>query len=348
MTRTRPHSAPTTRFLATALLLTLSFPGFALDTGRDDVNAFVDELVNEYQFDRTWLVSTLSDGETKQKIIDAMSRPAEKTLAWREYRKIFVTEKRINAGVTFWEEHGDQLARISAETGVPPEIIAAIVGVETYYGRLTGGYRVLDALATLGFDYPPRAKFFRGELKEFFLLARDEQLELNDVMGSYAGAMGPPQFIPSSYRAYAVDGDGDGRRDLLGNWDDILASVANYFVEHGWRAGEPVAVPGEIDKPQGFPPVGKNKLKLNETVGSLAAKGVSFDTDLDASAPTQLIGFDGDDGDEYWVGFKNFYVITRYNRSAMYAMAVYQLATELAKATGNVAVAANPADGVAP
>ena len=347
MTRTNTDSAPTTRLPTAALLLALAFPSFALDTGRDDVTAFVDELVTEYQFDRTWLVSTLGDGKTKQKILDAMSRPAEKTLAWHEYRKIFVTPKRIKAGTEFWEQHAERLARISAETGVPPEIITAIVGVETFYGRLTGGYRVLDALTTLGFDYPPRAKFFRGELKEFFLLARDEQLDLTEVLGSYAGAIGPPQFIPSSYRAYAVDGDGDGRRDLLGSWDDILASVANYFVEHGWRAGEPVAVPGEVDDPQGFPPVGKNKLKLNETVDSLASKGVRFDTELGATSPTQLIGFEGDDGDEYWVGFKNFYVITRYNRSAMYAMAVYQLAAELAKASGNVAVAAGPA-GAAP
>jgi membrane-bound lytic murein transglycosylase B len=239
MTRTIPQANLAIRIFAAALLLILGLPSFALDTGRDDVSSFVDELVNEHQFDRDWLVSTLGDGETKQKILDAMSRPAEKTLAWHEYRKIFVTSKRINAGVKFWEKHSERLTRISAETGVPPEIIAAIVGVETFYGRLTGGYRVLDALATLGFDYPPRAKFFRGELKEFFLLARDEQLDLPEVLGSYAGAMGPPQFIPSSYRAYAVDGDGDGRRDLLGSWDDILASVANYFVKHGWRSGEP-------------------------------------------------------------------------------------------------------------
>ena len=343
MTRTSPDPTPTIRLLATAALLAMSWPAGALDTGRGDVSAFVDELVDEHQFDRDWLMLTLSKGETKQKILDAMSRPAEKTLAWHEYRKIFVTPKRIRAGVEFWEKYGDKLKRISAATGVPPEIMAAIVGVETYYGRQTGGYRVLDALATLGFDYPPRARFFRGELREFFLLSRDEQLELTEVLGSYAGAMGPPQFIPSSYRAYAVDGDGDGRRDLLGNWDDILASVANYFVEHGWRSGEPVAVRGDVENPDDFPPVGKNQLKLDETVGSLGVKGVRFDTDMDASAPTQLIGFDGDDGDEYWVGFKNFYVITRYNRSAMYAMAVYQLAAELAKATGHATMAAESA-----
>ena len=224
MTRTSTDPTPTIRLLAAAALLAMSWPAGALDTGRGDVSAFVDELVDEHQFDRDWLMLTLSKGETKQKILDAMSRPAEKTLAWHEYRKIFVTPKRIRAGVEFWEKYGDKLKRISAATGVPPEIMAAIVGVETYYGRQTGGYRVLDALATLGFDYPPRARFFRGELREFFLLSRDEQLELTEVLGSYAGAMGPPQFIPSSYRAYAVDGDGDGRRDLLGNWDDILAS----------------------------------------------------------------------------------------------------------------------------
>jgi len=340
MTRTLDFFARTIQSLAMAAAVMLPLAASAVDTEREDVQAFVDDLVTSHNFERAWLESVISDGETKQKILDAISRPAEKTLAWHEYRKIFVTPKRIKAGVKFWEEQHERLTRISSETGVPAEIMAAIVGVETYYGRQTGGYRVLDALATLGFDYPPRAKFFRGELAEFFLLTRDEELELTGVMGSYAGAMGPPQFIPSSYRAYAVDGDGDGRRDLLGNWDDILASVANYFVAHGWRAGEPVAVPGQIDDPQSFP-VGRNKLKLVDTVGSLTAKGVRFDTELDASAPTQLIGFEGDDGDEYWVGFKNFYVITRYNRSAMYAMAVYQLAAELADASGAAATASN-------
>jgi membrane-bound lytic murein transglycosylase B len=322
-----------------AFVATAPAVAWAVDPGRVDVRSFVDELVEKHAFERAWLESVISEGETKQKILDAMSRPAEKTLAWHEYRKIFVTRKRINAGVRFWEQQRERLGRISQQTGVPAEIIAAIIGVETYYGRQTGGYRVLDALATLGFDYPPRAKFFRGELEHFLLLTRDEHLDVKDVLGSYAGAMGPPQFIPSSYRAYAVDGDGDGRRDLLGNWDDILASVANYFVRHGWRAGEPVAVRVDVDDPRSFP-VGQNKLKLDETVESLVARGVRFETDLDRSAETRLLGFEGEDGDEYWVGFNNFYVITRYNRSAMYAMAVYQLATELARATGAVATTA--------
>jgi len=342
MTKTLNISSRNISTLLAATLLIAPAISFAVDTQREDVSAFVDELVNQHDFEREWLEQTLSGGETKQKILDAISRPAEKTLAWHEYRKIFVTPKRINAGVKFWQENEERLARIATETGVPAEIMVAIVGVETYYGRQTGGYRVLDALATLGFDYPPRAKFFRGELEEFFLLTRDEKLELTDVVGSYAGAMGPPQFIPSSYRMYAVDGDGDGKRDLLGNWDDILASVANYFVRHGWRSGEPVTARGTVADPEAFP-VGKNKLKLVDTVASLGDKGVRFDTSLDASAPTQLIGFEGDEGDEYWVGFKNFYVITRYNHSAMYAMAVYQLATGLAQAKGTAATTASNA-----
>ncbi len=347
MTRRPSRCSPGGCLFAVTLIAFLPAVALALDPQRADVTAFVDQLVAEHDFDRDWLVSTLAAGETKQKILDAMSRPAEKTLAWHEYRKIFVTPKRIDAGVRFWGKHAARLTRISTRTGVPPEIIAAIIGVETYYGRQTGGYRVLDALATLGFDYPPRAKFFRGELEQFFLLTRDEQLVLTDVKGSYAGAMGPPQFIPSSYRAYAVDGDGDGRRDLLGNWDDILASVANYFVEHGWRPGEPVAVRGEVDEPAKFP-VGRNQLKLDDTVASLTDKGVRFETEMAASSPTQLIGLEGDLGQEYWVGFKNFYVITRYNRSQMYAMAVYQLATELARAAGVVATTASSAASDAP
>jgi membrane-bound lytic murein transglycosylase B len=311
----------------------LIFPttGSALDTGRQDVNDFVDDLVKKHEFDRTFLDAVLADGKTIQKILDAISRPAEKTKPWHEYRNIFITPERIDAGVKFWSEQELRLSKISAETGVPEQIIAAIIGVETYYGRIQGGYRVLDALATLGFDYPPRSKFFRSELEQLFLLAREETLDLSTMQGSYAGAMGPPQFIPSSYRRYAVDGDGDGIRDLLNNWDDILASVANYFIANGWRPGQPVAAIGTSDIE--IPVLAsKNKFKPDETVKSLVSRGLTFDPDVDVSTPAKLFSLDGENGTEYWAGFHNFYVITRYNRSAMYALAVYQLSDALDQA----------------
>lgn len=333
MTRTlfpRPR-----RMIAAAVLSTLATllpsAASALDAERADVRAFIAELAGEHGFDKGYLRTTLGQTETQQAILDAISRPAERTRPWHEYREIFVTSKRIDAGVVFWDEHAARLARIADLTGVPAEIITAIIGVETFYGRITGRYRVIDALATLGFDYPPRATFFRGQLKELFVLAREEQLELTELVGSYAGAMGPPQFIPSSYRAYAVDGDGDGRRDLLGNWDDILMSVANYFVRNGWRAGEPVTVRGNADRDFSVP-TGGNSLKLSETIGSLTKRGIAFDSPLEADAPAQLISLEGKDSREYWIGFHNFYVITRYNRSAMYALAVFQLAEALASA----------------
>jgi len=327
---TQPHHCLLAAVLA-AIVGASPCVSLAVDTDRDDVRAFIDELAKKHDFDKDYVRSMLTQSETKQKILDAISRPAERTLAWHEYRKIFITPKRINAGTKFLDEHADSLARAAAQTGVPVEIIAAIIGVETFYGRITGSYRVIDALATLGFDYPPRAKFFRGQLEELFMLAREEQFELTDLIGSYAGAMGPPQFIPSSYRTFAVDGDGDGRRDLLGNWDDILMSVANYFVKNGWQTGEPVTVRGIPEK--NFPlPTGKNSLKMTETVASLTKSGINFDTSLDATAPAQLISLEGEDSMEYWVGFHNFYVITRYNRSTMYALAVFQLSTALSAA----------------
>jgi len=303
----------------------------AFDTDRDDVRLFIDELARKHDFDANYVKSQLAQSESKQSILDAISKPAERTLAWHEYRKIFITRKRIDGGVAFLEEHADSLARVTEQTGVPAEIIAAIIGVETFYGRITGSYRVIDALATLGFDYPPRAKFFRGQLEELFMLAREEEFELTDLVGSYAGAMGPPQFIPSSYRAYAVDGDGDGRRDLLGNWDDILMSVANYFKKHGWHAGEPVTVRG-LSAEDLSVPTGGNSLKIKETVASLTERNIQFNTSLDADAPALLISLEGEAGPEYWIGFHNFYVITRYNHSAMYALAVFQLSDALTTA----------------
>jgi len=303
----------------------------AFDTSRSDIQDFISELSTTHELDPAWVSEVIGGVRRQQNVIDAISRPAERVRPWHEYREIFLTPARIADGVSFKREHAERLDRISAETGVPPDIITAIIGVETFYGNRTGTHRVVDALATLAFDYPPRSAFFRSELMQLFLLAREESLPLTELRGSYAGAMGAPQFIASSYRAYAVDGSGNGRRDLFNDWDDILASVANYFVQHRWRADQPVAAPARLEDPAARPD-GPNELALRDTVASLRARGVSFSTTLGDEAPAQLYRLDGSDGDEYWVGFNNFYVITRYNRSAMYALAVTQLAEAISAA----------------
>jgi membrane-bound lytic murein transglycosylase B len=300
----------------------------AIDVERSDVQSFVDELVKNEKFDAQYVRDVLERSQVQQKILDAMSRPAEKVKPWHEYRAIFITPERIEAGVEFFAEHRETLERIEADTGVPPEMVLGIIGVESYFGRITGTHRVIDALVTLGFDYPPRAKFFRSELNHAFLLAREEKMNIEDLTGSYAGAMGPPQFIPSSYRNFAVDGDGDGVRDLLNNWDDILASVANYFAVHKWQAGKPVAALGTHNDTMGELPL-NDGLKLKSTVGKLGAAGIQFATDLDSEAKAGLWELEGKDGPEYWVGFDNLYVITRYNRSVMYALAAWELGNSI-------------------
>jgi membrane-bound lytic murein transglycosylase B len=309
------------RVVFTATLL-LSLQAGAIDTQRDDVQQFIAGLADKEQFDAAYVEDVLSRSTVQQKILDAMSRPAEKVKPWYEYRAIFITPERIAAGVKFYGEHRDTLQRIEEETGVPPEMILGIVGVESYFGRITGKHRVVDALVTLGFDYPPRSKFFRSELNHAFLLAREENMDLEELVGSYAGAMGPPQFIPSSYRHYAVDGDGDGKRDLINNWQDILASVANYFAAHKWRAGQPVAVRATL---QSTDIKANEKLKPRYTVGKLSESGIEFQTELDNSAQADLWALEGVTATENWVGFNNLYVITRYNRSIMYALAAWQL-----------------------
>lgn len=301
----------------------------AIDTDRADVRAFIDEMVEKHDYDRGTLVTMLGDAEIKSNIIEAISRPAERTLAWHEYRDIFLKPERIRAGADFWREHQAELERISSATGVSIEILVGIIGVETYFGRITGSYRVLDALSTLAFDYPPRARFFRRELEQFLLLVREEGMEAGTATGSYAGAMGRPQFMPSSYRAYAVDSSDDGKRDIWSNWSDVIGSVANYFVEHGWRPGQPVVAPATLGS-QWRGPTPDNTLTPEETVTSLSHQGVLFSTDQPGDRKSQLLTLDGEDGEEYWVGFHNFFVITRYNRSVMYALAVYQLGQEIA------------------
>jgi membrane-bound lytic murein transglycosylase B len=271
----------------------------------------------------------LKNAKSQQSILDAISKPAERTLQWHEYRDIFLTSERINAGAAFWREHDAELQRISSATGVSIEMLVGIIGVETYFGRITGGYRVLDALSTLAFDYPPRSKFFRSELKHFLLLVREEEMDATDATGSYAGAMGRPQFMPSSFREYAVDSSDDGKRDIWTNWTDVIGSVANYFVRHGWVADAQVVARASLGEQwRGETP--KNTIKPKETVTSLSHQGVLFVTALAGDQKSQLLTLEGEDGKEYWVGFHNFFVITRYNTSVMYALAVHQLGQEIA------------------
>jgi membrane-bound lytic murein transglycosylase B len=297
----------------------------AIDTKRGDVKEFITHMHDAYGFKARPLRKLLGSAQVQPAILDAMEKPAEKAKLWFEYRPIFLNERRVREGTDFWIAHRQVLDQASVRSGVAPEYLAAILGVETYYGRLTGSYRVIDALTTLAFDYPARSKFFRDELEQFLLLTRDLRLDARTVKGSYAGAMGAPQFMPSNYRRYAIDADADGHIDLWTNWADVCASVGNYLKEHGWNAGEPVLIEANVagDKPDSLD---GRKLDLSESVSSLMTKGVSFDSPLPADAPALLIAADESDGTHWRVGFNNFYVITRYNHSPLYAMAVYELA----------------------
>ena len=320
-------------WISAALLVALYAGSSLADYGkRTDVLGYVDELVAQHGFDRAALLSWFEAAERQERILEAIARPAERVKSWGEYRAIFLTSRRIEQGVEFWRQHESSLARAADEYRVAPEVVVAILGVETSYGRITGSFRVLDALVTLGFDYPPRAPFFRGELTQFFLLTREENRSPLDFSGSYAGAMGYGQFIPSSYRAYAVDFDGDGRRDIWKSVDDAVGSVANYFQRHGWRGDGPVAVPVAVEGDRAD--IAANEgLAPNYDVGELRRLGVQVDA-LTDDTKAALFRMEGGNGTEYWLGLHDFYVITRYNRSAMYALAVLQLSQELRRRMG--------------
>jgi len=300
----------------------------ALDTQRPDVQEFIAMMEQLDSFSAPQLRELLQSATTQPAILQAMDRPAEKAKLWYEYRPIFLNEKRIAEGVAFWTAHRAQLQQASLQTGVPAEYLVAIIGVETSFGRLTGHFRVIDALSTLAFDYPPRAKFFQSELEQFLLLTREEDIDPLAATGSYAGAMGAPQFMPSNYRRYAVDADHDGRIDLWTDWPDVFASIGNYFREHGWNPGDPVLSEAEL-APDSAMTLDGRSLNLNETIGTLRARGIRFDTALPINARALLIAADEPDGVHWRVGYENFYAITRYNHSALYAMAVYELATTL-------------------
>jgi membrane-bound lytic murein transglycosylase B len=280
--------------------------------------------------DPDWAQQLIDAAERQQSILDAISRPAEKTKAWYEYRKIFLTDRRIREGVTFWSAHADTLQTVAARTGVPAELMVAIIGVETYYGRITGSYRVIDALATLAFDYPRRSPFFTGELEQFLVLAWESGKDALALKGSYAGAMGYGQFMPSSYRAYARSYEGAGAPDIWDNPADAIASVGNYLKAHGWRAGAKVVTDGIANDPD--PAVFEGGLKPKKTVAALALEGLEPSEPLNPAELVTPLRLEEQDGMRYWLGLQNFYVITRYNHSAMYAMAVWELSQAIAVA----------------
>jgi membrane-bound lytic murein transglycosylase B len=286
---------------------------------------FIDEMVSRHGFSERDVTRTLYQAQLRRPILEAIARPAEKRLNWSEYREIFLTRSRIMGGVSYWRQHAETLARAEREYGVPPQIIVAILGVETRYGAHTGGYRVLDALHTLGFHYPRRGKFFREQLSHFLRFAREEKIAATMPTGSYAGAMGVPQFMPDSFRVYAVDFDGDGRRDIWHNPVDVIGSVANYFAKKGkWQPGGPVTWP-VTGVTAAHEPLIAAGAKPSLDPETLTAAGIRMDPTPPAGSKVSLMDFETHDGMEYWLGMDNFYAIMRYNPRTKYAMAVYQL-----------------------
>ena len=294
---------------------------------RADVEAYIQQLTEQHDFSERELKSLFARAQQREDIIERISRPAEKTWTWARYRNLLVDEARIEKGVAFWSDHAQTLARAQQVFGVEPEYVLAILGIETRYGEVKGTFPVLDALTTLGFDYPPRADFFRSELTQFLILAREEQKDPAELLGSYAGAMGYGQFISSSYRHYAVDFDDDGVRDIWSNPVDAIGSIANYFAKHKWRPGEVVALQMDVPAVAAQPWL-TTGLSLPHTVAQLAAGDLPV-ADIQGDAKVALYRMDAQDQDEFWLALHNFYVITRYNRSHMYALAVHQLSQEI-------------------
>jgi len=303
---------------------------------RKSVKRFINEMVKKEKFDKKELVSLFKKIKIRKNILKAIKRPAEGK-PWYKYRKIFLTEERIQGGVEFWKENEQALQRVQEDYGVPAEIIIAIIGVETKYGRHKGGFHAAEALATLAFGYPRRGTFFKKELKELLLWSRDEGMDPYSIMGSYAGALGEPQFMPSNVRKYAVDYDGDKKHDLINNSVDAIASVANYFKKHGWVTGGPITLEARV-KGSSYRKVVKKGIRPRSTVKHLAKLGIKPKQELSKqelaalqNEKTALIELKQKKGSDHWLGLTNFYVITRYNHSQHYAMAVYQLSQEIVK-----------------
>ncbi|TDI46902.1 MAG: lytic murein transglycosylase B [Acidobacteria bacterium] len=295
----------------------------------NSVNVFIDEMAAKHGFDRGELERVFGRIRPSARILELMDRQAKRK-PWQDYRALFVNPEKITHGFRFWRNNADKLTEAREKYGVPEEVIIAVIGVETHYGRNTGRFRVLEALTTLAFDYPKRSKMFRLELEHYLLLAREETMALATPRGSYAGAMGIAQFMPGSYRRYAIDFDGDGKRDLFENASDAIGSVANYLTAHGWQRGEPVAVPATVESSAASSFEASN-LSTRVPLEELRNRGITVSGSFPAAKEAILLSLHNREGAEYWLGFDNFYVITRYNNSVYYAMAVYQLSRELRK-----------------
>jgi membrane-bound lytic murein transglycosylase B len=319
------------------LFAAVIFPALGQSPLPIEQQKFVDELVNTHQFAEQHIINLLQTAHKNEDVLAAIAKPWE-AKPWHQYYPIFLTEKRLAKGLVFWQQYAEEIARAEQETGVSAQIIVAILGVESFYGEYTGKYSTLDALYTLGFYYPKRSKFFRSELTQLLLLCREESLDPSTIVGSYAGALGWGQFIPSSYRHYAVDFDGDGQRNLWQSPIDAIGSVANYFRQHRWQAGASVARKVEVSgtKYQQFI---SNDLKPKHRWADLHNAGVKVladSTKVNASIADDerfaLLSFEQVDHQEYWLTEHNFYVISRYNHSPLYAMAVFQFSQQLASA----------------
>lgn len=297
----------------------------------EELAAVVAQLEKEQVYAPGELQALFANVARDESTLKAIARPAEATKEWKEYRPNFLNPDRVQKGLEFWQQYAEVLARAEKTYGVPPEMIVAIIGVETKYGGNKGRSRVVDALATLGFDYPPRAPFFRKELREFLILSKENGLDPLNTYGSYAGAMGFPQFMPSSWRNLAVDFDGDSKRDLINNPVDAIGSVGNYFKANGWKTGDAVVVRSRIISQDYDSIINTKDLKTDSTLGEIAKKGLipRESGSYLAATPATAIRLQGENGGEFWLAFNNFYVITKYNRSILYAMAAFQLSQEL-------------------
>ncbi len=294
------------------------------------VSSFINEMVEKDGYSRAELNKIFASAEHKTRIIELISKPAEGRLTWERYRNLFINDRRIDQGVEYWQQHRSTLERAAQEYGVAPSVIIGILGIETSFGRNSGGFRVVDALSTLGFGFPRRAAFFKKELREFLLLTKEQGFDPLELKGSYAGAMGIPQFMPSSYRAYAVDFDGNGQADIWNTPADAIGSIASYLKRHGWEANAPVAVQATLTKNDAAKLATSNSLP-SMTIEELVSKGWKNDSPLPKGIKVRPLVLDGANGDEYWLTAKNFYAITRYNRSDLYAMAVWQLGEHVEK-----------------